>query len=35
MRDVLIHDYFGVDARGVWNTAEQNLRNLNANGCQP
>ena len=28
MRDVLIHDYFGVDARGVWNTAKVSLPEL-------
>lgn len=28
MRDVLIHDYFGVDHRGVWNTAKENLPEL-------
>lgn len=28
MRDVLIHDYFGVDARGVWNTAQDHLPRL-------
>ena len=28
MRDVLIHDYFGVDAKGVWNTAKENLPEL-------
>ena len=25
MRDVLIHDYFGVDAQSVWNTAQERL----------
>jgi len=25
MRDKLIHDYFGVDVRFVWNTVEQDL----------
>ncbi len=28
MRDVLIHDYFGVDTRAVWNTAKENLPDL-------
>ena len=28
MRDVLIHDYFGVDARGVWNTTKRDLLEL-------
>lgn len=28
MRDVLIHDYFGVDAEGVWNTAQEHLPEL-------
>ncbi len=28
MRDVLIHDYFGVDIQGVWNTVQENLPRL-------
>lgn len=28
MRDVLIHDYFGVDKEGVWNTAQNHLPSL-------
>jgi len=28
MRDVLIHDYFGVDAKAVWNMAKENLPDL-------
>ena len=30
MRDVLIHDYLGVDAKGVWNTASEDLPHLKA-----
>jgi len=25
MRDVLIHDYFGIDLKGVWNTATKDI----------
>jgi len=28
MRDVLIHDYFGVNAEVVWNTAKEDLPSL-------
>ena len=28
MRDKLIHDYFGVDAQVVWNTATENILKL-------
>jgi uncharacterized protein with HEPN domain len=28
MRDVLIHDYFGVDVNLVWNTVKKDLPNL-------
>ncbi len=28
MRDVLIHDYFGVDAKAVWNTVKEDLSDL-------
>lgn len=28
MRDKLIHDYFGVDVRFVWNTIEQDIPHL-------
>jgi len=28
MRDVLIHEYFGVDAELVWHTVEQDLPTL-------
>jgi uncharacterized protein with HEPN domain len=28
MRDILIHDYFGVDAKAVWNTAKNDLPDL-------
>ncbi|MCF8372754.1 MAG: DUF86 domain-containing protein [Bacteroidales bacterium] len=28
MRDKLIHDYFGVDAEVVWNTASQDIYDL-------
>ena len=29
MRDKLVHDYFGVDVRFVWNTVEQDIPFLN------
>lgn len=29
MRDKLVHDYFGVDVRFVWNTVEQDIPILN------
>ena len=28
MRDVLIHDYFGVDVAIVWNVVEEDVRPL-------
>jgi uncharacterized protein with HEPN domain len=28
LRDVLIHDYMGVDLENVWNVVEQNLPTL-------
>lgn len=28
MRDVLIHDYFGVDTKAVWNTIKEDLSDL-------
>ncbi|CAG0942974.1 hypothetical protein BROC_02086 [Candidatus Brocadiaceae bacterium] len=31
MRDKLIHQYFGVDMAGVWDTAEQDLPTLKSN----
>lgn len=31
MRDVLIHDYFGVDIQQVWNTAQKELPKLKKN----
>ena len=31
MRDKLIHQYFGVDIAGVWDTAEQDIPTLKSN----
>ncbi len=31
MRDKLIHQYFGVDMAGVWDTAEQDIPTLKSN----
>ncbi len=28
MRDMLIHEYFGIDLEVVWHTAQQDLPNL-------
>ncbi|MFZ7103264.1 MAG: DUF86 domain-containing protein [Peptococcaceae bacterium] len=28
LRDVLVHDYFGVDLRAVWNVVENELPKL-------
>jgi len=28
MRDVLIHDYFGVDVKAIWNTSKEDLPDL-------
>jgi uncharacterized protein with HEPN domain len=35
MRDKLIHDYFDVDLRRVWNTAKRDLPPLKATVIQP
>jgi uncharacterized protein with HEPN domain len=31
LRDVLIHDYFGIDVKIVWNVVEQELPRLKQN----
>ncbi len=31
MRDVLIHDYMGVDLEAVWEVTQQNLDDLDVN----
>ncbi len=28
MRDILIHDYFGVNTQGIWETVKKNLPEL-------
>ncbi|MBI5416486.1 DUF86 domain-containing protein, partial [Candidatus Poribacteria bacterium] len=31
LRDVLIHDYFGIDIESVWDTIKNNIQNFKIN----